>query len=116
MLQRHLGLTIIGVTHDPIEAMVLADRVGMSVEGASDPGKPVVAWTRTGNRTVALHFGQLHHLNRQDGTGAVPGKRAANARRVAVAYRVDGRAIPAAVRGFAAALGYWYVHPPSFTG
>ena len=62
------------VTHDPIEAMVLADRVGMSVEGASDPGKPVVTWTRTGNRTVALHFGQLHHLNRQDGMGAVPAK------------------------------------------
>ena len=38
-IQRELGATILYVTHDQIEAMTMADRIGVMNEGASGPAR-----------------------------------------------------------------------------
>jgi ABC-type sugar transport system ATPase subunit len=59
LLQRQFGHTIIQVTHDPIEAMALADRVGLLGEGRIlQTGSPDEVYVRPGSRTVAFHFGR----------------------------------------------------------
>jgi ABC-type sugar transport system ATPase subunit len=69
LLQTRLRLTIVHVTHDPIEAMALADRVGLLGEGRLlQTGKPDEVYARPGSRTVGLHFGRPP-INLIDGTG-----------------------------------------------
>ena len=38
-IQREMGTTILYVTHDQIEAMTMADRIGVMNEGALDPAR-----------------------------------------------------------------------------
>jgi ABC-type sugar transport system ATPase subunit len=69
LLQRQLGLTILHVTHDPNEAMALADRVGLLGGGrVLQTGQPGEVYARPGSRTVGLHFGRPP-INLVDGTG-----------------------------------------------
>jgi ABC-type sugar transport system ATPase subunit len=69
LLQTRLRLTIVHVTHDPIEAMALADRVGLLGEGRLlQTGKPDEVYARPGSRTVGLLFGRPP-INLIDGTG-----------------------------------------------
>jgi ABC-type sugar transport system ATPase subunit len=59
LLQRQSGHTIIHVTHDPIEAMALADRVGLLGGGRIlQTGQPGEVYAQPGSRTVAFHFGR----------------------------------------------------------
>ena len=59
LLQRQFGLTILHVTHDPNEAMALADRVGLLGGGrVLQTGQPGEVYARPGSRTVGLHFGR----------------------------------------------------------
>jgi multiple sugar transport system ATP-binding protein len=59
LLQRRFRLTIIQVTHDPIEALALADRVGLLGGGRIlQSGTPDEVYSRPGSRTVGLHFGR----------------------------------------------------------
>ena len=77
LLQRQFGLTIIHVTHDPNEAMALADRVGLLGEGRIlQTGQPDEVYARPGSRTVGLHFGRpsINLIDgRSDGTTFVAG-------------------------------------------
>jgi ABC-type sugar transport system ATPase subunit len=69
LLQRQLALTILHVTHDPNEAMALADRVGLLGGGrVLQTGQPGEVYARPGSRTVGLHFGRPP-INLIDGTG-----------------------------------------------
>jgi len=69
LLQRRLGLTIVHVTHDPNEAMALADRVGLLGGGrVLQTGQPGEVYARPGSRAVGLHFGRPP-INLVDGTG-----------------------------------------------
>jgi ABC-type sugar transport system ATPase subunit len=69
LLQRHLRLTILHVTHDPNEAMALADRVGLLGGGrVLQTGQPGEVYARPGSRAVGLHFGRPP-INLVDGTG-----------------------------------------------
>jgi multiple sugar transport system ATP-binding protein len=69
LLQRQLALTILHVTHDPNEAMALADRVGLLGGGrVLQTGRPGEVYARPGSRTVGLHFGRPP-INLIDGTG-----------------------------------------------
>lgn len=59
LLQRHFAHTILHVTHDPIEAMALADRVGLLGGGRLlQSGTPDEVYARPSSRTVGLHFGR----------------------------------------------------------
>lgn len=59
LLQRLLHLTIIHVTHDPNEALALADRVGLLGGGRLlQTGKPLEVYAQPSSRTVGLHFGR----------------------------------------------------------
>jgi sn-glycerol 3-phosphate transport system ATP-binding protein len=59
LIQRQFGHTIIHVTHDPIEAMALADRVGLLGGGRIlQTGQPDEVYAQPSSRTVALHFGR----------------------------------------------------------
>lgn len=59
LLQRQFGLTILHVTHDPNEAMALADRVGLLGGGrVLQTGPPGEVYARPGSRTVGLYFGR----------------------------------------------------------
>jgi ABC-type sugar transport system ATPase subunit len=77
LLQRHFRLTIIQVTHDPIEALALADRVGLLGGGRIlQSGDPDEVYSRPGSRTVGLHFGRppINLLDGSaDGTGFANG-------------------------------------------
>ncbi|MBO0697554.1 MAG: ABC transporter ATP-binding protein [Zavarzinella sp.] len=77
LLQKHFRLTIIQVTHDPIEALALADRVGLLGGGRIlQSGTPDEVYTRPGSRTVGLHFGRppINLLDGSaDGTGFTNG-------------------------------------------
>ena len=72
LIQRQFGHTIIHVTHDPIEAMALADRVGLLGGGRIlQTGQPDEVYARPSSRTVAFHFGRpsMNFLDGQsDGT------------------------------------------------
>jgi ABC-type sugar transport system ATPase subunit len=69
LLQRQFGQTIVQVTHDPIEAMALADRVGLLGGGRIlQTGQPDEVYARPGSRTVGLHFGRPP-MNLIDGLG-----------------------------------------------
>jgi ABC-type sugar transport system ATPase subunit len=69
LLQRQLGLTILQVTHDPNEAMALADRVGLLGGGrVLQTGQPGEVYARPGSRAVGLHFGRPP-INLIDGAG-----------------------------------------------
>lgn len=69
LLQRQFALTILHVTHDPNEAMALADRVGLLGGGrVLQTGQPGEVYARPGSRTVGLHFG-WPPINLIDGTG-----------------------------------------------
>lgn len=69
LLQRRLRLTIVHVTHDPNEAMALADRVGLLGGGrVLQTGQPGEVYARPGSRAVGLHFGRPP-INLIDGTG-----------------------------------------------
>ena len=68
LLQRQFRLTMIHVTHDPIEALALADRVGLLGGGRLlQTGQPDEVYSRPGSRTVGLHFGRPP-INLIDGT------------------------------------------------
>jgi ABC-type sugar transport system ATPase subunit len=59
LLQRQFRHTIIQVTHDPIEAMALADRLGMLGGGRIlQTGSPEEVYVLPSSRTVALHLGR----------------------------------------------------------
>jgi ABC-type sugar transport system ATPase subunit len=77
LLQRHFRLTIIQVTHDPIEVLALADRVGLLGGGRIlQSGTPDEVYTRPGSRTVGLHFGRppINFFDGSaDGTGFTDG-------------------------------------------
>ena len=69
LLQTRLRLTILHVTHDPNEAMALADRVGLLGDGRIlQTGTPEEVYDRPGSRTVGLLFGRPP-INLIDGTG-----------------------------------------------
>ena len=69
LLQRRFALTILHVTHDPNEAMALADRVGLLGGGRLlQTGQPGEVYSQPGSRTVGLHFGRPP-INLIDGTG-----------------------------------------------
>lgn len=69
LLQRRFALTILHVTHDPNEAMALADRVGLLGGGrVLQTGQPGEVYARPGSRTVGLHFGRPP-INLIDGLG-----------------------------------------------
>jgi ABC-type sugar transport system ATPase subunit len=69
LLQRRLRLTIVHVTHDPNEAMALADRVGLLGGGRIlQTGQPGEVYARPGSRAVGLHFGRPP-INLIEGTG-----------------------------------------------
>ncbi|HEX3148858.1 MAG TPA: ABC transporter ATP-binding protein [Gemmataceae bacterium] len=69
LLQRQLRLTIVHVTHDPNEAMALADRVGLLGDGRLlQTGIPDEVYTHPSSRTVGLHFGRPP-INLIDGVG-----------------------------------------------
>lgn len=59
LLRRRFGLTMIFVTHNPNEAMSLADRVGVLGGGHFlQAGTPAEVHDRPGHRAVAFHFGR----------------------------------------------------------
>jgi ABC-type sugar transport system ATPase subunit len=59
LLQRQFRLTILHVTHDPNEAMALADRVGLLGGGrVLQTGPPGEVYARPSSRTVGLYFGR----------------------------------------------------------
>jgi sn-glycerol 3-phosphate transport system ATP-binding protein len=59
LLQKPFRPTILHVTHDPIEAMALADRVGLLGGGRLlQSGTPDEVYARPSSRTVGLHFGR----------------------------------------------------------
>jgi ABC-type sugar transport system ATPase subunit len=69
LLQRRFALTILHVTHDPNEAMALADRVGLLGGGrVLQTGQPGEVYARPGSRAVGLHFGRPP-INLVDGAG-----------------------------------------------
>jgi ABC-type sugar transport system ATPase subunit len=72
LIQKQFGHTIIHVTHDPIEAMALADRVGLLGGGRIlQTGHPDEVYARPSSRTVGFHFGRpsMNFLEgRSDGT------------------------------------------------
>lgn len=69
LIQGQFGLTIVHVTHDPIDAMALADRVGMLGGGQLlQVGKPSEVYARPSSRTVGLHLGRPL-INLIDGVG-----------------------------------------------
>jgi ABC-type sugar transport system ATPase subunit len=69
LLQRRLRLTILHVTHDPNEAMALADRVGLLGGGrVLQTGQPGEVYARPSSRAVGLHFGRPP-INLVDGSG-----------------------------------------------
>jgi ABC-type sugar transport system ATPase subunit len=77
LIQRQFGYTIFHVTHDPIEAMALADRVGLLGGGRIlQTGYPAEVYARPGSRTVAFHFGRpsMNLIDgRSDGTAFTAG-------------------------------------------
>ena len=69
LLQRRFALTIVHVTHDPNEAMALADRVGLLGGGrVLQTGQPGEVYARPGSRAVGLLFGRPP-INLVDGLG-----------------------------------------------
>ena len=59
LLQRRFRLTILHVTHDPNEAMALADRVGLLGGGrVLQTGLPGEVYAQPSSRTVGLYFGR----------------------------------------------------------
>jgi ABC-type sugar transport system ATPase subunit len=77
LLRKRFRLTILHVTHDPIEALALADRVGLLGGGRIlQSGTPDEVYARPGSRTVGLHFGRppINLLDGSaDGTGFANG-------------------------------------------
>jgi multiple sugar transport system ATP-binding protein len=58
LLQRQFPVTMLYVTHDPVEAMILADRVAVLDRGAvQQVGKPREVYHQPANRSVAAFFG-----------------------------------------------------------
>ena len=58
-IQRELGATVLYVTHDQIEAMTMADRIGILSEGALvQIGTPRAIYTEPANLHVAARLGQ----------------------------------------------------------
>jgi multiple sugar transport system ATP-binding protein len=57
-LHRHLGATIIYVTHDQVEAMTMADRIFIMSKGVlQQSGAPMEVYTKPANRFVAGFIG-----------------------------------------------------------
>jgi len=63
VIQRGYGVTTLYVTHDPAEAMAMADRLGVMVEGRLvQLGEPAEVYARPLSRTVAEVTGDLTTL------------------------------------------------------
>ncbi|WP_029349737.1 ABC transporter ATP-binding protein [Bosea sp. 117] len=60
-IQKELGSTLLYVTHDQIEAMTMADRIGILAEGRlAQIGTPKEIYTNPANLHVAARLGQPH--------------------------------------------------------
>ncbi|MGE7417495.1 ABC transporter ATP-binding protein [Methylobacterium tarhaniae] len=69
-LQRRLGTTFVVVTHDPAEAMVLADRIGVMAAGRLVQVGPAVAlYERPATRYVAGLLGDVNLIEGRLGEG-----------------------------------------------
>jgi ABC-type sugar transport system ATPase subunit len=98
-LQRALGTTSVIVTHDPVEAMTMTDRVAVMRDGVLQQiGAPEEIHARPANAFVAQFFG-LHSMNLFALDGLAPG---AEPR-----ARLQGQPVrlPALAAGFASAEG-----------
>src|SRR2546430_17576990 len=71
-IQRELGTTILYVTHDQIEAMTMADRIGVMREGRLvQVGTPREIYERPDNAYVASRLGTPAQIGRASGRGRV---------------------------------------------
>src|SRR4029453_7018242 len=60
-IQKELGSTLLYVTHDQIEAMTMADRIGILADGKLvQIGTPREIYTNPANLHVAARLGQPH--------------------------------------------------------
>jgi putative spermidine/putrescine transport system ATP-binding protein len=62
-LQRETGITTLVVTHDQAEAVALADRIALLLDGRlAQHGRPEDLYRRPANETVARFFGGVNFL------------------------------------------------------
>ena len=91
-LHQELDVTIVNVTHDQREALMLSDRIGVMQNGRLEQvGRSQVLYTQPGTRFVAEFLGDANLI---DGTVVVdggPGIVTANGTRVAVGDLEDAR-------------------------
>jgi iron(III) transport system ATP-binding protein len=63
-LTNHLGITVLYVTHDQVEAMVLADRIAVMAQGEIlQIGNPYELYRAPANALVAEFFGSINWLS-----------------------------------------------------
>jgi multiple sugar transport system ATP-binding protein len=106
-IQRELGSTLLYVTHDQIEAMTMADRIGILNDGELvQLGTPREIYSNPVNLHVAARLGQPH-INLIP-TGLVPGGRAPHGTRT-VGARTEHLEIHAGI-GSANAEIDWIEH------
>ncbi|MCJ2052984.1 ABC transporter ATP-binding protein [Methylobacterium sp. J-070] len=103
-LQRRLGTAFVVVTHDPEEAMMLADRIGVMEGGRLvQVGKPDALYRRPANRFVAGLLGDVNLIPGRvgpEGPGGIRTVRTAHGevRGVAEGALAEGAAVAVAVR------------------
>ncbi|MCJ2133801.1 ABC transporter ATP-binding protein [Methylobacterium sp. J-026] len=103
-VQRRLGTAFVVVTHDPEEAMMLADRIGVMEAGRLvQVGPPAELYRRPANRFVAGLLGDVNLLPGRLGPDAAGGARTVQTahgqvRGIAAAALAEGAAVVVAVR------------------
>lgn len=95
-IQRDLGSTLLYVTHDQIEAMTMADRIGILDNGRLvQIGTPKEIYTNPANLHVAARLGQPHinliPTGLVDGFQAPPGTQIIGARTEHIEMTQDGK-------------------------
>src|SRR2546425_628069 len=72
-LQKHLGVTLIFVTHDQEEAMAMSDRIAVMNAGRIDQlGTPAEIYGRPRTRFVADFIGEINLFDGEWSGGAFP--------------------------------------------
>jgi multiple sugar transport system ATP-binding protein len=107
-IQRELGATVLYVTHDQIEAMTMADRIGILADGALvQIGTPRAIYTEPANVHVAARLGQpaINLLPR----GLLPDADAP-AGTATIGARTEHLAIAKAANGHADGVVDWIEH------
>ncbi len=103
-VQRRLGTAFVVVTHDPEEAMMLADRIGVMEAGRLvQVGPPAELYRRPANRFVAGLLGDVNLLPGRLGPDEAGGARAVQTahgqvRGIAATALAEGAAVVVAVR------------------